>query len=329
MMKKMMALLMTLMLTAGLAAAAPADNNIFETLEGIEWSFSSGVGAWSTDLSIKADGTFAGEYHDSEMGDSGDGYPDGSVYLCPFHGQMSLVEQTGEKSWKLRVDSLEKDPVEEKIEENVRYVPSEAYGLAEGDELLLYAPGTPISDIPEEMLFWTHALEAEDTAVELTDWFLMDEKSGSGFVGWTAAGLANPWVEMTAEELREASGLSFGVPEEAEQVIYLYLPAEGLAEMQFLLHGDEFCARIQAAAEPMDISGMYFQWEDEEAVQIGACEGTVGQVKTGSTEWVQLCRWYDAGQGLQYALSVYSTDPDGLDLAAVAQQVYQASAETP
>ena len=32
--------------------------------------------------------------------------------------------------------------------------------------------------------------------------------------------------------------------------------------------------------------------------------------------------WYDAVPGLMYALSVYTTDLDGLDATAIAEQVY-------
>ena len=62
---------------------------------------------------------------------------------------------------------------------------------------------------------------------------------------------------------------------------------------------------------------------DEEEVSIGKCTGTIGQAQTGSEDYVELCQWYDADQGLQYSLSVYTTDVDGLDLAAVAEQVYK------
>ncbi len=72
----------------------------------------------------------------------------------------------------------------------------------------------------------------------------------------------------------------------------------------------------------MDISGMYFAWDGEEPVSIRHCHGTIGRAQTGSEDWVELCLWYDAAPGLMYALSVYTTDPDGLDLSAVAEQVY-------
>ena len=139
-------------------------------------------------------------------------------------------------------------------------------------------------------------------------------------------GMANPWEDMTAEQLQEASGLTFFVPEGAENVIYRYLRSEGLIEMQFTLDGNEYCARMVRAqlqnGELMDISGMYFAWENEEEVTVGHCKGTIGQAQTGSEEYVELCLWYDVVPGLMYSLSVYTTDLDGLDLTAVAQQVF-------
>lgn len=138
--------------------------------------------------------------------------------------------------------------------------------------------------------------------------------------------IANPWTTMTREELERVSGVTFGVPEDAEELNWQWLESEKLAQMQFVMDGDEYCARIQPAAleegQLMDISGMYFDWDHEEAVTIGGCPGTISLAQTGSEDWVELCQWYDAAPGLMYALSVYTTDPDGLDLTAVAQMVY-------
>ena len=33
---------------------------------------------------IRADGSFSGEYHDSDMGSVGPGYPGGTMYQCVF-----------------------------------------------------------------------------------------------------------------------------------------------------------------------------------------------------------------------------------------------------
>lgn len=324
-MKKMMALVLCLALILSAACAETADASVFETMAGLEWSFCSGAGGWSTDMKIMADGSFSGEYHDSEMGDSADAYPDGTVYFCSFSGQMSLAEQVDEKTWKIRVDKLEEKPAEESIADGIRYIPAEAYGLSEGDVMLLYSPGTPVSIFSEDMLLWTHVMEEEETPTELTNWFLCSEKNGTGFTGYPKTSLANPWEEMTAEQLTEAAGVSFGVPEGAENVVYRYLRSENLAEMQFTREGGAYCARIQPlalkAGELADISGMYYEWEQEEEVTVGYCTGSLALARDGEN-MVERCLWYDLAPGLMYSLTVTEADVDGLDLTAIAEQVF-------
>ena len=331
-MKKIMAwvLSLALALTAAGAMAETADS-VFETMSGLEWSYMSGVGAWSTDLWIYGDGSFSGEFHDTDMGDAADAYPDGTMYRCAFSGRMSLAGQADEYTWRIRVDELkmEKDQDDEIIEDGVRYVWVNSCGLSEGDEMLLYRPGTPVSMLSEDMQFWAHVLDQENAPIELETWFLSSELNESGFVGYEAevsVMMPNPWEDLTAEELQEASGRVFGVPEGAENVIYRYLRSEDLAEMQFTWEGDEFCARIQPAelqeGELQDISGMYYEWEDTEEIFIGNCYGTIAHTRAGSGEQAQLCQWYDAEAGLMYSLSVTTTDADGLDLTVLAEQVY-------
>ena len=303
----------------------------FDQLEGLEWTFSSGAGGWSTDMRILSDGSFSGEFHDSEMGEMGESYPDGTIYCCSFTGQMSIGNQIDEFSREIRIESLTLDESQEKesIEDGIRFVASEPYGISADDTMRLYLPGTPVSELTEDMKMWAHLLTMEEAPSEMENWFLYSEKNESGFVGYQNAyetGLANPWTDLTEEELQQVSGVVFGVPEGAENVIYRWMAADSLAEMQFTIGSDEYCARIQPAdlkqGELMNISGMYLYWENEEPVTIGHCDGTVAVSQTGSEDWAELCMWYDLVPGLMYSLSAYTTDPDGLDLTAVAQQVY-------
>ena len=330
-MRKMIALILSVLLALSAAAFAETGAEGFEELTGLEWCFTSGAGAWSTDMRIASDGSFTGEYHDSEMGEADEkAYPYGTVYVCSFSGQMRFGEQVNEYARKLHIDALTMDGTvdEERIEEGIRFVTTEPYGIRQGDEMLLYRPGTPVSEIPEEMLPWAHVFDGENTQSELETWFLCSEANDSGFVGLSLDEFAmeNPWLEMTEEELTEASGLSFGVPEGAQDVVYSFLPGENLAQMLFTLDGDEYCARICPAAleagQLMNIADMYFAWENEETITVGHCNGTIAQAQTGSEDWVELCLWYDLAPGLMYSLSVCTTEPDGLDLTAVAEQVY-------
>lgn len=324
-MRKTLAWVLTfILLLSAAGACADYESPTFEELDGLEWSFCSGVGAWSTDLRIQADGSFSGNFHDSEMGDIGEGYPDGTIYVCSFTGRMTLMEQADEYSWKVHVDSLivDDEPGIETIDEDIRFVTTDPYGISEGDDMLLYRPGTPMDALSEDMQMWAHLFDWEFKLTELDNWFLSSEANESGFVAYPS----NPWEELTAEQLLEETGLSFGVPEGAENVVYRLLRSENLAEMQFSWYSDECCARIQPAAleegELMNIADMYFAWENEREITIGHCHGTIGQAQTGSEEWVELCLWYDAAPGLMYALSIYTIDPDGLDLTAIAEQVY-------
>jgi hypothetical protein len=183
-MKRFVLLLMCLVMI--LPAAVSAEGNLFEDLSGLAWCFSSGAGGWSTDMEIKADGSFAGEFHDSEMGDCTDEYPDGTLYFCAFSGQLSLVEQVDENTWKIRVDRLEQEEGKEAIEDGIRFIPADVYGISEGDEMLLYRPGTPVSVLSEDMQMWAHLFDLETRPTELEYWFLSSEKNNSGFVGYKA-----------------------------------------------------------------------------------------------------------------------------------------------
>lgn len=318
-------ILIVLCLALALPAASFGEENLFETLSGLEWSFNSGAGGWSTDMRIGSDGSFTGEYHDSEMGESTEDYPDGILYFCSFSGRMSVAEQVDSNTWKIKVDKLEEDPGMEEIRDGIRYVPAHVYGLSEGNEMLLYRPGTPVSVLSEDMQFWAHVIDQENPPTELEDWFMCNEKNGSGFVGYPAAAVANPWEDLSAEALKEATGVTFGVPEGAENVIYRYLPGENLAEMQFSWSGGSFCARSKPAADGKDlpdISGMYYPWEHEEDVTIGQGKGSIALARETDGTWAERCLWYDPAAGRVNSLSVIAPDADGLDLAALAEQVF-------
>lgn len=134
--------------------------------------------------------------------------------------------------------------------------------------------------------------------------------------------IANPWIDITAEELMEMSGLSFNVPEGAENVIHRLLETQGMAEMQFDLNGLHFNARILPAAEFEDISGLYGEWTSDEPVSIGWCEGRLMRGSDGEDVY-DLILWFDAAPGLMYSLSAISAE--GTDLLPVAQSVYFAT----
>lgn len=131
--------------------------------------------------------------------------------------------------------------------------------------------------------------------------------------------IPNPWTDTTADGLMQTLGVAFGVPENAENVIFRMLESWSLAEMQFDIEGTHFNARIQPTAAFEDISGMYSEWTSDEPVSIGWCEGRLLYAFDGETA-TDLLLWYDAAPGLMYSLSALSAE--GADLLPIAETVY-------
>ena len=164
--------------------SAVAGEDVFAQLDGSTFYFLSGAGAWSTELVFLSDGSFTGYYHDTDMGDSGIGYPNGTRYECDFSGTFALMEQRDEFTYALRLTSLElkEEPGTERVEDGVRVISTEAYGISGGDEFMLYSPGSQNAGLPEEFLEWVHMASAwEEPPETLPFWGLYNLGEQAGF----------------------------------------------------------------------------------------------------------------------------------------------------
>lgn len=137
--------------------------------------------------------------------------------------------------------------------------------------------------------------------------------------GMTA--LPNPWQETTADGLMQTLGVRFGVPEGAEEIVYRALEAESLAEMQFILQGAEYTARIMPADGFLDISGHFGPLELIRELEIGWCGGRIMGADADG-ESIRVCLWYDAAPGLMYSLSSVEPVNAQADIRAIAEEVY-------
>lgn len=125
--------------------------------------FSSGAGGWGTTLSVNPDGTFTGRYHDSEMGSTGPGYPNGTVYECSFSGRFSdKVRSAGPLMHSLSIESIEyrKQPDTEEIKDDILYKYTTPYGIEGLEKVTAYEPlvfleaGAVTSVLNEEEMSW-------------------------------------------------------------------------------------------------------------------------------------------------------------------------------
>ena len=148
--------------------------------------FSSGAGAWGTELYLNEDGTFTGYFHDSNMGENGEGYPNGTVYLCEFEGKFSSAERLDMYTYAVTLLELNLDRPEgeEWIEDEIKYISWTPYGLENCERFLIYLPNTPANLLAEDTLFWWPGRYYEDYTT-LHGYGLMNTEDGSCFFAMT------------------------------------------------------------------------------------------------------------------------------------------------
>ena len=150
----------------------------------VGFGFSSGAGAWGTGIDLQPDGSFEGSYHDSDMGVTGDDYPNGSVYYCNFKGKFGKVTQVNDHTYKLELEYIvcENSNYDEHIEDGVKYIGSDPYGMEIGNIYYLYMPGTPTSELSEECISWIYGLDGKSST---EDYILYNEAGRYGFSGYS------------------------------------------------------------------------------------------------------------------------------------------------
>ena len=141
-----------------------AQPTILDTLVGKNFVFSSGSGGWGarflSDLMA-----FSGNYHNSDMGSTGPGYPGGTISESKVSGQFTRPHQVSPTLYEVDIENLqyEKPVGSSEIKENRKYEYSEAYGISKNHRMAIYLPGTPISSMPEELRLYSYGLIPEDS----------------------------------------------------------------------------------------------------------------------------------------------------------------------
>lgn len=147
------------------ALSSDTDSFEFSDLSELVFYFESGAGAWSTELRIFPDGTFSGNFHDSDMGDIGEDYPNGTVYVCNFSGKFARPVKNGDYEYSMKLESLTQEGVVggEELSDGMRIITSEPYGFDDADEFTLYLPGKKVNELPQGFLDWVRIrIDSED-----------------------------------------------------------------------------------------------------------------------------------------------------------------------
>lgn len=153
--------------------------------EPIAFLFASGAGGWGTELTLNPDGSFAGSYSDSDMGSNTPEYPYGTRYVCEFKGQFSDIRQISDYAWSMKLTGLstEKEKDVTWIEDGIRYIAADPYGVAGGEEFILYAPEAPADELTADCRSWwpDAYLWIKGEQESLGAWGLCNISTGEGF----------------------------------------------------------------------------------------------------------------------------------------------------
>lgn len=165
-------------------APEPEDVSVpFADGQPLEFLFASGAGGWGTTLTLYPDGSFEGIYEDGEN-DAGPGYPRGTSYVCEFTGRFGEMTKLTDHTYVMKLEALDYDePGREWIEDEIRYISAEPYGLEGGEDFALYVPETPADALKEEFRSWwpDEYLWRAGTLQTLSCYGLCNTDTGQGF----------------------------------------------------------------------------------------------------------------------------------------------------
>jgi uncharacterized protein YecT (DUF1311 family) len=201
---------------------------LFKDLEDHQFCFSSGAGGWRTFLNIDADGHFDGAYSDSEMGSIGEGYPNGTYYYCEFVGKFTEPVKVNDYTYSVEIEELStiKEADTKEIIDGVLYEYCMPFGIDGAEELLIYLPGAPTSELPEAYMDWVRFSMEDPEAETLPFYGLYNVKEQNGFSSYDTGAhveediaLLEEWAK-TLKDLLENEDLTQAEMNEASSELY-------------------------------------------------------------------------------------------------------------
>ena len=178
-----------------------ADTFDFKAFENLEFYFASGAGGWRTFLNIEEDGSFFGEYSDSDMGSTGEGYPNGTYYYCKFNGKFTEAVKVNDYTYSMKIEEIScvNEPETSEIIDGILYYYATPYGMEGAEEVLIYLPGAPVSELPEDYLNWVRNDMVEPNATELPFYGLYNVTEQNGFSSYDTSGRIEDMIAASEE----------------------------------------------------------------------------------------------------------------------------------
>lgn len=253
-------------------AAQTGADPLFSQLKDLEFYFSSGAGGWRTVLHIDGSGGFSGTYSDSDMGGSGEDGIWGIQHRCDFTGQFTQPVRVNDYTYSVRIDEIayEKEAGTEKVIDGTHYYYTDPYGLEDAEDILIYLPGAPLGQLPQEFRSWVGY--SENTRDELPFYALNNAVHQQGFSSYDRLESIRDsleWMEDSAASIK--TELTGGTLTQAEQEEW----ADSLAE---LWGGalDDLWGCLEQRLDPAELEPLaveqtaWISWKEEQVTQAGA-----------------------------------------------------------
>lgn len=167
---------------------APETDFTFADLDGLDFQYFSGAGAWYTHFRVYPDGSFTGTYSDWDA-DPGENHPNGVIHCNEFSGDLGAVEMVNDYTVRTAIKTLNytHELGTEELRDGTLYCYTEAVGF-EVDPmnavLVFYLPGAPVGQLPEAFRGWTSLMQegAEYATLDTYGAFnVTDEIGGLGY----------------------------------------------------------------------------------------------------------------------------------------------------
>lgn len=146
--------------------------------------YATGVGGWGESFTVNSDGTFTGEYHDSDKGSFAPEYMMGIVYKSEYSGSFKEVTKINDYTFALEYNALSYtvSPGTEKIEDDYKYSYCGSRGLSETNTVYLYTPSAKVADLPEYYQDWVIDYCDKNTEDTLGFYGIYNEEAQACFV---------------------------------------------------------------------------------------------------------------------------------------------------
>lgn len=141
-----------------------------------EYYFSSGVGAWGDIITLNADGTFEGRFTDHDYK---------TCYYSTYSGNFGEPEKIDGYSFAVEIQNLKVTNDIEQVrydDDESEYIEAEPYGIENAKRLIIYMPGTPLTELTEDCVSWLH-LDENAKRIPGDTFVLYNEAEGHAFVG--------------------------------------------------------------------------------------------------------------------------------------------------